>query len=32
VAHRPHLADWAPTLAPLMGVDLGHVDGRDLLR
>jgi hypothetical protein len=30
-AHRPHLADWAPTLAPLMGVDLGRVDGRNLL-
>ena len=29
---RPHLADWAPTIAPLLGVDLGHVDGTDLLR
>jgi arylsulfatase A-like enzyme len=29
---RPHLADWAPTLAPLLGIDLGHVDGRDMLR
>jgi arylsulfatase A-like enzyme len=29
---RPHLADWAPTIAPLLGVDLGHVDGKDLLR
>ena len=28
---RPHLADWAPTIAPLLGVDLGHVDGTDLL-
>lgn len=31
-ARRPHLADWAPTVAPLLGVDLGHVDGRNLLR
>jgi Type I phosphodiesterase / nucleotide pyrophosphatase len=30
-ARRPHLADWAPTIAPLLGVDLGRVDGRDLL-
>jgi len=29
---RPHLADWAPTLAPLLGIDIGRVDGRDLLR
>jgi len=32
VARRPHLADWAPTIAPLLGVDLGRVDGKDLLR
>jgi hypothetical protein len=31
-ARRPHLADWAPTIAPLLGVDLGRVDGQDLLR
>jgi arylsulfatase A-like enzyme len=31
-ARRPHLADWAPTLAPLLGVELGRVDGRNLLR
>jgi len=31
-ARRPHLADWAPTVAPLLGVDLGVVDGRNLLR
>jgi len=29
---RPHLADWAPTIAPLLGVDLGRVDGTNLLR
>ena len=29
---RPHLADWAPTVAPLLGVDLGLVDGRNMLR
>jgi arylsulfatase A-like enzyme len=29
---RPHLADWAPTIAPLLGLDLGRVDGRDMLR
>ena len=27
---RPHLADWAPTLAPLLGIDLGRVDGLNL--
>jgi arylsulfatase A-like enzyme len=31
-ARRPHLADWAPTVAPLIGVDLDRVDGRNLLR
>jgi len=31
-ARRPHLADWAPTVAPLLGVDLGMVDGRNLRR
>jgi Type I phosphodiesterase / nucleotide pyrophosphatase len=30
-ARRPHLADWAPTIAPLLGVDLGRVDGVNLL-
>jgi len=30
-ARRPHLADWAPTVAPLLGVDLGQVDGVNLL-
>ncbi|TMC25626.1 MAG: hypothetical protein E6J32_13300 [Chloroflexi bacterium] len=24
---RPHLADWAPTLAPLLGIDLPQADG-----
>ena len=28
---RPHLADWAPTLAPLLGVHLAGVDGANLL-
>lgn len=28
---RPHLADWAPTVAPFLGVDLGRVDGVNLL-
>jgi hypothetical protein len=28
---RPHLADWVPTLAPLLGVQLGRVDGMNLL-
>jgi arylsulfatase A-like enzyme len=28
---RPHLADWAPTLAPLLGIDLPGVDGLNLL-
>jgi hypothetical protein len=31
-ARGPHLADWAPTVAPLLGVDLGLVDGRNMLR
>ena len=31
-SRRPHLADWAPTIAPLLGVALGRVDGRDMLR
>ena len=30
-ARRPHLADWAPTIAPLLGVVLGRVDGKNLL-
>jgi hypothetical protein len=30
-ARRPHLADWAPTVAPLLGIDLGRIDGRNLL-
>jgi len=30
-ARRPHLADWAPTMAPLLGIDLGRVDGVNLL-
>jgi len=28
---RPHLADWAPTLAPLLGIDLPGADGANLL-
>ena len=28
---RPHLADWAPTIAALLGIDLGPVDGLSLL-
>jgi Type I phosphodiesterase / nucleotide pyrophosphatase len=28
---RPHLADWAPTLAPLLGVELPGADGVNLL-
>ena len=28
---RPHLADWAPTLAPLLGIELQGVDGTNLL-
>jgi arylsulfatase A-like enzyme len=28
---RPHLADWAPTIAPLLSVELGPVDGVNLL-
>ena len=31
-AKRPHLADWAPTLAAVLGIDLGGVDGVNLLR
>jgi arylsulfatase A-like enzyme len=31
-ARRPHLADWAPTLAAVLGIDLGRVDGVNLLR
>jgi arylsulfatase A-like enzyme len=27
---RPHLADWAPTIAALLGIDLGRVDGVNL--
>jgi len=30
-ARPPHLADWAPTIAPLVGLRLPGVDGRDLL-
>jgi arylsulfatase A-like enzyme len=29
---RPHLADWAPTLAAVLGINLGRVDGLNLLR
>src|SRR5439155_12692022 len=29
-AHPPHLADWAPTIAGLLGLDLPGCDGRDL--
>jgi len=28
---RPHLADWAPSLAPLLGLDLSTAEGRNLL-
>jgi len=28
---RPHLTDWAPTIATVLGIDLGPVDGRSLL-
>ena len=28
---RPHLTDWAPTIASLLGIDLGPVDGESLL-
>jgi hypothetical protein len=31
-ARRPHLADWAPTIAHVLGIDLGRVDGLNLLR
>jgi hypothetical protein len=30
-AHGPHLADWAPTIAHALGVDLSDVDGRPLI-
>ena len=31
IAHRPpHLADWAPTIAALLGVSLRSAEGRDL--
>ncbi|TME86452.1 MAG: hypothetical protein E6I43_04305 [Chloroflexi bacterium] len=30
-SRRPHLADWAPTIAPILGIDLGRVDGVNLL-
>ncbi len=28
---RPHLADWAPTLAPILGADMAGTDGANLL-
>ena len=28
---RPHLADWAPTLAPVLGADMAGADGTNLL-
>ena len=28
---RPHLADWAPTLAPILGVEMPGADGANLL-
>ena len=28
---RPHLTDWSPTIASLLGIDLGSVDGLSLL-
>ena len=28
---RPHLADWAPTLAPMLGVEMPGADGANLL-
>ena len=28
---RPHLADWVPTLGPLLGIDLGRTDGVNLV-
>jgi hypothetical protein len=28
---RPHLADWVPTIAPLLGIDVGRVDGVNLV-
>jgi predicted AlkP superfamily pyrophosphatase or phosphodiesterase len=30
-ARPPHLADWAPTIAILLGLHLPDIDGRDLL-
>jgi hypothetical protein len=30
-ASRPHLADWAPTIAPLLRINLGRVDGVNLV-
>ena len=30
-ARRPHLADWAPTIATVLGIDLGRVDGVSLV-
>jgi len=30
-ARPPHLADWAPTIASLLRVELRDVDGRSLL-
>jgi arylsulfatase A-like enzyme len=30
-ARRPHLADWAPTLTPLLGLELEAADGRSVL-
>jgi phage tail protein X len=27
---RPHLADWAPTIAGILGITLPDVDGEDL--
>jgi arylsulfatase A-like enzyme len=30
-ARRPHLADWSPTIAALLGVPLGRTDGVNLI-
>jgi hypothetical protein len=30
-ARRPHLADWAPTIAGILGLDLPQTDGRSFL-
>jgi arylsulfatase A-like enzyme len=30
-ARRPHLADWVPTIAPVLGIDVGRVDGMNLV-